>query len=286
VVLNNTDVVGLTYRQVLRCIYSTENSGFTDRRKEILPLIRMATRFPLLTVLAIVIGGFFIFAIIFVATRLVTNPDHVVVTSYEVGGENDNGKVAVTINRISHHPATKVRGIYSRQADSTARPEYIQVDGTIALSTESSRATALIGPAIVEGESGERVEREIRTRGNSCISSGWPTMALQIKARPVDFSIRIPLRDDPVAATILDSIKDGKMPPITIKGIYLTDHECESLEVIQASTPQEISLEPISKGPGVRLDFYPYGEPRFDESADKKRQLWREWARGWVPGEF
>ena len=101
-------------------------------------MIRSATRFPVLTGLVIVVGGFFIFAIIFVATRLITDPDHVVVTSFEVVGENDNGKVAVTIDRISYHPATKVRGIFSRQSDSTARPEYIQVDGTIALSAGSS----------------------------------------------------------------------------------------------------------------------------------------------------
>ena len=249
-------------------------------------MIRLATRFPLLTGLVIVIGGFFIFAIFFVATRLITDPDHVVVTSFEVGGENDNGKVAVTIDRISYHPATKVRGIFSRQSDSTARPEYIQVDGTIASSADSSMATALVGPAIILVGSGGRVEREIRTRGNSCSSSGWPAMALQVKAKPGDFSIRIPVHGDPVAATILDSIRNGRMPLITITGIYLTDHECESLEVIQAATPHEITIETIGKGPGVTQDFYPYGEPRFNEPDDSARQFWHEWARGWAPGEF
>ena len=249
-------------------------------------MIRMATRFPVLTGLVIIVSGFFIYAVVFVSTRLIINPDHVVVTSFEVDGENDDGSVTVTIDRISYHPATKVRGIYGRQTDSTARPEYIQVDGTIALSAGSSITTALIGQAIIPAGPESRVEREIRTRGNSCLSSGWPPMALQIESRPGDFSIRIPVRDNPGAATILDSIKNGKIPPITITGIYSTDRECESLDVIQATTPHEITVETISKGPGVKQDFYPYGEPRFNDPDDADRERWQEWARGWVPGEF
>ena len=249
-------------------------------------MIRMVTRFPLLTGLAIVVGGFFIFALITVSTRVIADPDHVVVKSFEVAGENDNGRVAVTVNRISHHPATKVRGIFSRQADSTARPEYIQIDGTIALSADSSIALVLIGSATVLVDEEGRVEREIRTRGNSCWSSGWHPMALQIKAKPADFTIRIPLGKDPAAARILESIENGKMPAITIKGFYSTDRECDLLQTIRAGTPTEIRVEATSNGSGIKQDFYPYGEPRFDASNDADRQLWREWTRGWVPGEF
>lgn len=249
-------------------------------------MIRMATRFPLLTGLAIVIGGFFIFAIIFVSTRIITDPDHVVVTSFEASGDNDNGEVAVTINRVSHHPATNVRGIFSRQADSTARPEYIQIDGTIGLSADSSMEMVLLGTASIVTDDGVEVEREVRTRGNSCLTFGWHPMAFQIKTRPGDFSIRIPVKNDPAAARILESIENGKMPAISIRGIYPTDSECEPLEVIQAGAPREISVESISIGPGVKQDFYPYGEPRFDVELDADDQLWREWARGWVPGEF
>ena len=111
-------------------------------------------------------------------------------------------------------------------------------------------------------------------------------MALQIKTNPGDFTIRIPVLDNPAADRILGSIEKGEIPVITIKGIYLTDGECESPELIQAGTPHEISVDSTSKGSGVAQDFYPNGEPRFAESSEAGRQLWREWARGWVPGEF
>lgn len=254
--------------------------------KEVLPLIRMATRFPLLTGLAIVVAGFFIYAAIFVVTRLVVDPDHVVVTSYQVSGENDNGNVAVTINRISYHPATKVRGIFGRQTDSTARPEYIQVDGTIALSAGSSSGAAFTGPVIVLIDSERQLERGIRTHGNICSTSGWPPAAVQVTQRPGDFSIRIPVRDEPLANTILESLKNGHRPDITLTGIYYIGRDCESFEELRATTPHEISIETTGNGAGVKQDFYPYGEPRFDEPGDADRELWREWARGWVPGEF
>jgi len=249
-------------------------------------LIRKAKQFPLLTGLAIVIGGFFIFAIISISTRISIDPDHVVVTSFEVAGESDNGQVVVTIDRISHHPATNVRGIFSRRAGSTPRPEYIQIDGTIALSIDSSTAATLFGSATILIDDGVQLEREIRTRGNSCWSAGWHPMALQIKTDPGDFTIRIPLLNNPTTVSILASIEKGEIPVITIKGIYSTDSECEPLELIYAATPQEISVDPTGTGSGVAQDFYPYGEPRFDVSNDPDRQLWREWARGWVPGEF
>jgi len=111
-------------------------------------------------------------------------------------------------------------------------------------------------------------------------------MALQIKTKPADFTIRIPLRNDPAAARILESIENGKMPTITIKGIYSNDRKCDLLETIRAGAPTEIRVEATSKGSGIKQDFYPYGEPRFDVSNDADQQLWREWTRGWVPGEF
>lgn len=248
--------------------------------------MRVASRYPVLTGFAIVLGGFFIFAAFFVISRVITDPDHVVVTAFEVDGKNDNGTVVVTINHLSYHPATKVRGLFTRQANAVARPEYIQVDGTIALSGESSMATVLVGPALIEVDSEGRVERDIRTRGNSCFTSGWPPLAVQLSTRPGDFTIRIPVRDDPIAASLLNSIRNGNMPPVTLTGIYSTVNECESYDVVLAALPHEITVGPISAGPGIKQDFYPYGEPRFQEPADSGRELWREWARGWVPGEF
>jgi hypothetical protein len=249
-------------------------------------LIRTASRYPFLTGLAVVLGGFLIFSAVFVISRLITETDHVAVTEFEADGENDDGKIAVTINRVTYHPATTVRGIFSRRADATARPEYVQVDGTIALSADSSIAAVLVGPALLLVGSEEPLEREVRTRGNSCWSSGWPPLVVEISKRPGDFTVRIPVRDDPVATRILDSIRNGEMPPITLTGIYSTAGECESFDALTATTPQEITVGPLSTGPGVKKDFYPYGEPRFQEPGDSDRLFWNEWARGWVPGEF
>ena len=76
------------------------------------------------------------------------------------------------------------------------------------------------------------------------------------------------------------------MPPVTFTGIHSSVQECESIEVMLATTPHEITVDPISLGPGVVQDFYPYGVPRFTEPGHPKREYWIEWARGWVPGEF
>ena len=249
-------------------------------------LIRAVKRYPLLTVLAIVLGGYFIFATFFLVSRLLVDPDHVVVTAFEAEGENDDDRVALTINRVTYHPATKVRGLFMRQSKSTARPEYIQVDGTIALNADSTGVTALVGSAYIQVESGGGVEHDLRTRGNPCWSSGWPPMALQLKTKPSDFTIRIPVRDDPAATMLLAHIRNGTMPPVTFTGIYSSVQECESIEVMLATTPHEITVDPISLGPGAVQDFYPYGVPRFTDPGGPKREYWIEWARGWVPGEF
>ena len=249
-------------------------------------MIKVVSRYPFLTSLVIVLGGFFIYAAFLIISRVIVDPAHVVVTAYGVEGKKDDGKVALTINRVSYHPATKVRGLFTRQSNVTARPEYIQVDGTIASSAGFSGVMALVGPALIPVESEGKVEREIRTRGNPCLPYGWPSMALQLNAKPSDFTIRIPISGDLHAARLLASIKKGQMPPITIKGIYMTIQKCELIGVMMATKPHEITVDAISLGSGVLQDFYPYGLPRFSEPGGAKREYWKEWARGWVPGEF
>jgi hypothetical protein len=249
-------------------------------------VIRAVSRYPFLTGLAIVLGGFFIFAAFLIISRVIVDPDHVVVTSYKAEGKKDDGKVELTINRVSYHPATKVRGLFIRQSSATARPEYVQVDGTVALSADFSGVMALVGPALIPVDSVGQLEREIRTRGNPCLSSGWPSTALQLKTTPSDFTIRIAISDDFYATTLLAAIRNGQMPPITLKGIYITNHKCEPVGVMMASRSHEITVEAISLAPGVVQDFYPYGLPRFREPGDIKGEYWKEWARGWVPGEF
>ena len=251
-------------------------------------LFRSASRYPVLTGFIIILSGFFIFAAVFIGTRVFVDPDHVVVTEFDVEGAYDDGTVAVTINRVSYHPATRVRGIFSRRSSVTARPEYVQIDGTIALSVDSGMALIMAGPALVSLNLKDSVEREIRTRGNSCLLSGWPTMAVRLTARPSDFTIRIPVKDDPVAARILDAVRNGETPTVTLSGIFPASGsgECESFDSITAAAPHQITVGPFGAGPGVTKYFYPYGEPRFQEPGDLDRQLWTEWARGWVPGEF
>ncbi|GIT59197.1 MAG: hypothetical protein Ct9H300mP19_11450 [Dehalococcoidia bacterium] len=128
-----------------------------------------------------------------IISRLVVDPDHVVVTSYEAEGQTDDGMVILTINRVTYHPETKVRGVYRRLSRATARPEYLQVDGSIALSAGFAGMMTLIGPAVISDNSGVKVEREIRTRGNPCFLRVWAlSMALQLKTTPSDFTVRIP----------------------------------------------------------------------------------------------
>ena len=249
-------------------------------------LIRVVSRYPFLTGLAIVLGGFFIFAAILIISRVVVDPDHVVVTSYEAEGQKDDGRVILTINRVTYHPETKVRGLFTRQSRATARPEYVQVDGTITLSADFSGMMTLVGPAVISVNSGVKVEREIRTRGNPCLSSGWPYMALQLKTTPSDFTVRIPVRDDHDASALLQAIRSGQMPAITLNGIYATVQNCEPVNVMLASKPYEVTIDAISLDSGVLMDFYPYGIPRFREPGGFEREYWKEWARGWVPGEF
>ncbi len=249
-------------------------------------LIRAVSRYPFLTGLAIVLGGFFIFAAFLIISRVIVDPDHVVVTSYKAEGKKDDGKVILTINRVSYHPATKVRGLFTRQSSATARPEYVQVDGTIALSADFGGMMTLVGPAVISVNPGVKVEREIRTRGNSCLSSGWPSMALQLKTTPSDFTVRIPVRDDRDASVLLQAVRKGQMPAITFNGIHMTVQNCEPINVILASKPYEVTVDAISLGSGVLMDFYPYGIPRFREPGHIEREYWKEWTRGWVPGEF
>ncbi len=236
--------------------------------------------------LVIIVGGFLIYSAVFVLSRVFTDPDHVVVTFYGTFGELDDGTVAMTIDRVTYHPATNVRGIFSRQSDVVARPEYVQIDGTIALSSRSTTGRVMVGPAMVLTDSDETIERSIRTRGNECLASGWPTMTFQLSDSPGDFTIRIPMRDNPHAGSLLDSIKKGTLPPVTIGGLYPTASDCESLESLEAGTPHTVTLGPLDTDVGAKQDFYPYGEPRFEEPGDSDRELWSEWARGWVPGEF
>ena len=125
----------------------------------LLLLIRGVSHYPVLTGLAIVLGGFFIFAAILIISRLVVDPDHVVVTSYEAEGQTDDGMVILTINRVTYHPETKVRGVYRRLSRAPARPEYLQVDGSIALSAGFAGMMTLIGPAVISDNSGVKVER-------------------------------------------------------------------------------------------------------------------------------
>ena len=252
----------------------------------LLLLIRVVSRYPFLTGLAIVLGGFFIFAAILIISRLVVDPDHVVVTLYEAEGQTDDGMVILTINRVTYHPETKVRGVYRRLSRATARPEYLQVDGSIALSAGFAGMMTLIGPAVISDNSGVKIEREIRTRGNPCISSGWPAMALQLKTTPSDFTVRIPVRDDRDASVLLQAIRKGQTPTVTLNGIHMTVQNCEPINLMLASKPHEVTVDAISLSSGVLMDFYPYGIPRFREPGDIDREYWKEWARGWVPGEF
>ena len=252
----------------------------------LLLLIRVVSRYPFLTGLAIVLGGFFIFAAILIISRLVVDPDHVVVTLYEAEGQTDDGMVILTINRVTYHPETKVRGVYRRLSRATARPEYLQVDGSIALSAGFAGRTTWIGPAVISDNSGVKIEREIRTRGNPCISSGWPAMALQLKTTPSDFTVRIPVGDDRDASVLLQAIRKGQTPAVTLNGIHMAVQNCESINLMLASKPHEVTVDAISLGSGVLMDFYPYGIPRFREPGDFEREYWKEWARGWVPGEF
>lgn len=249
-------------------------------------LIRVVSRYPFLTGLAIVLGGFFIFAVILIISRLVVDPDHVVVTSYEAEGQKDDGMVILTINRVTYHPETKVRGVYRRLSRATARPEYLQVDGSIALSADFAGMMTLIGPAVISDNSGVQVEREIRTRGNPCLSAGWPSMALQLKTTPSDFTVRIPMGDDRDASVLLQAVRKGQMPAITFNGIHTTVQNCEPFDEMLASEPYEVTVDAISLGSGVLMDFYPYGIPRFREPGDIGREYWEEWARGWIPGEM
>ena len=249
-------------------------------------LIRAVSRYPFLTGLAIVLGGFFIFAAFLIISRVIVDPDHVVVTSYKAEGKKDDGGVILTINRASYHPATKARGLFIRQSSATARPEYLQVDGTIGLSADFSGMMTLVGPAVISVNSEVKMERGIRTRGNPCLSSGWPSMALQLKTTPSDFTVRIPVRDDLHASALLQAIRNGQMPAITLNGIHMTVQNCEPINVMMASKPHEVTVDAISLGSGILMDFYPYGLPRFREPGDIKREYWKEWARGWVPGEF
>ncbi len=249
-------------------------------------LIRVVSRYPFLTGLAIVLGGFFIFSAILIISRLAVDPDHVVVTSYEAEGQKDDGRVILTINRVTYHPETKVRGLFTRQSRATARPEYLQVDGRIALSADFAGMMTLIGPAVISVNPEVKVEREIRTRGNPCLSSGWPSMALQLKTTPSDFTVRIPVRDDRDASVLLQAIRKGQTPTVTLNGIHMGVQNCEPINLMLASKPHEVTVDAISLGSGVLMDFYPYGIPRFREPGDIERKYWKEWARGWVPGEF
>ena len=72
-----------------------------------------------------------IFSIFYVAEGVLVDPDHVVVTTYLGNTTYQDDKVNVTIDRVSYLPATKVRELFVRYAKSQARPEYIQIDGTI-----------------------------------------------------------------------------------------------------------------------------------------------------------
>lgn len=249
-------------------------------------LIRTVSRYPGLTAISIIVGAFLLYGAYLVISRVITNPDHVVVTVFEVFERIDDGGVLVTVNRVTYHPATKVRGLFTRQADAVARPEYVQIDGTIAMSVDAPSPRMLAGPASIVVGPGESVEREVRTRGNSCFLSSWPPMAIQLTELPSDFTIRIPVRGSAVAESALESIRNGLVPVFTLRGLHQTSQECEPFDSLTAGPQHEISIGPINAAPGVKHDFYPYGEPRFREPGDDDRPRWSEWARGWVPGEF
>lgn len=111
-------------------------------------------------------------------------------------------------------------------------------------------------------------------------------MAFQLSERPGNFTVRIPVRGNPLADRLLESIRGGTLPRVTIGGLYSTAGECEQFETLTAGTPHSVTLGPFATAAGEKQDFYPYGEPRFEEPGDSDRERWQEWARGWVPGEF
>lgn len=251
-----------------------------------------AKRYPVFTSIAVIFLVFMIFSIFYVAEGVLVDPDHVVVTTYLGNTTYQDDKVNVTIDRVSYLPATKVRELFVRYAKSQARPEYIQIDGTIGQNLKSSGNYVLTGPATISASSSKNVVRIIRTRGNLCLRANWPTMALQLTDRPGDFTIRIPLSnlpDDASEMVILESIRAGILPQISLKGIYMNSGNCKAFNQITSTDPHEIVIPPFKLGSSEIEYFYPNGIPRFEDKEKPqldRKKFWHEWTRGWVPGEF
>ncbi|GIT59198.1 MAG: hypothetical protein Ct9H300mP19_11460 [Dehalococcoidia bacterium] len=67
----------------------------------------------------------------------------------------------------------------------------------------------------------------------------------------------------------------------------MTVQNCEPINLMLASKPHEVTVDAISLGSGVLMDFYPYGIPRFRSLGTLTRILEGMGKGVWgFPGEF
>lgn len=205
----------------------------------------------------------------------------VVVTAYEVAGGGMDAAAVVTIERVTRHPATRVRLEGSGASRFMNRIEYVQIDGLISLAPGADVFLALAGDAVFTDDEGRTLARPIRTKGNSCRGAGWPRQALQVTEATGRFTVRVPVSDNPVGRFVREAIQKRRLPGYTIGLLYpSTTGTCAPLDGEAAASAYHLEVAPSQLGRTTRENFYPAGELRFADRGPGRRPYWREWVAG------